>query len=165
MARHSYHVATCFLELGDARGALPLLLDARKTFAERHVTTDLIATDWKLGVLARVAGNFEASVAQLRTTSESAEQLGLPEEAAHITLDLIESLLLLGRNRELSRLCSQVMRYFRTSGKLRQALTAAAFLKEAATQGNLRVDSVRHVRSFVERLERQPDLLFAPPSY
>jgi tetratricopeptide (TPR) repeat protein len=163
-ARHSYHVATCFLELGEAAAALPLLLDARKTFAEQHVSTDLVATDWKLGVLSRIFGDLEASAAQLRATSQTAEQLGLPEEAAHITLDLIESLILLGRNRELSRLCSQVMRYFRSSGKLRQALTAAAFLKESAAHGNIRVETVKHVRSFVQRLERHPDLLFAPPS-
>jgi tetratricopeptide (TPR) repeat protein len=164
MARHSYHMATCFLELGDAAAAMPLLLEARQTFAERNVSTDLVATDWKLGVLARIAGHFETSVAQLRATINAAEKLALPEEAAHIALDLIESLILVGRNRELSSLCSQVMRYFRRSGKLRQALTAAAFLKEAAAQGNIRVETVRHVRSFVQRLDRQPDLLFAPPS-
>jgi hypothetical protein len=164
MARHSYHIATCFLELGDAAAAMPLLLEARKTFAERNVSTDLIAVDWKLGVLARVAGRFETSVTQLRATITAAEELALPEEAAHIALDLIESLILLGRNRELSRLCSEVMRYFRRSGKLRQALTAAAFLKEAAARGEIRVETVRHVRSFVQRLERQPELLFAAPS-
>jgi hypothetical protein len=32
MARNSYHMATCILELGDAEKATPLLLDARRTF-------------------------------------------------------------------------------------------------------------------------------------
>ena len=53
----------------------------------------------------------------------------------------------------------EVMRYFRQSGKLRQALTAAAFLKEAASHGNLRVGTVQHVRVFVQRLERLPSPL------
>jgi hypothetical protein len=65
---------------------------------------------------------------------------------------------------EISQLCSHVIRYFRRSGKLRQALTAAAFLKEAAAHGSLRLETVQHVRSFVQRLERQPDLRFAPPA-
>jgi len=78
-------------------------------------------------------------------------------------LDLIESLLLAGRTREIPALCSEVMRYFRRLGKLRQAMTAAAFLKEAAAQGSIRVATVQHVRLFVQRLERLPDLIFAPP--
>lgn len=163
VARHSYHMATCFLQLGDAARAGPLLLDARKTYEERDVKTELVATDWMLAVLARVAGQFEESIVQLRAVKKAAEALALPEEAAHITLDLIESLLLTGRTREISSLCNEVIRYFRRSGKLREALTAAAFLKEAAAHGRIRVETVQHVRSFVQRLERLPDLLFAPP--
>ncbi|HXH94596.1 MAG TPA: hypothetical protein VNN25_23670 [Thermoanaerobaculia bacterium] len=163
MARQSYNMATCFLELGDAARAALLLLDARRVYQEQDVRTGLVRTDWKLGVQSRVAGRFEESVAQLRAARKASEDLRLPEEAAHITLDLIESLLLAGTAREISVLCSEVMRYFRRSGKLRQALTAAAFLKEAAAQGTIRVETVQHVRSFVQRLERLPDLLFAPP--
>ncbi|HEX7680112.1 MAG TPA: hypothetical protein VF713_18420 [Thermoanaerobaculia bacterium] len=164
VARHSYHMATCFLEMGDAVRATPLLLDARKTFKQRDVRTWLVRTDWMLGVMTRVTGCFEESIVQLRAAMKVSEQLALPEEAAHITLDLIESLLLAGRTREISSLCSEVIRYFRRSGRLRQALTAAAFLKEAAAQGSIRIETVQHVRSFVQRLERQPDLLFTPPS-
>jgi tetratricopeptide (TPR) repeat protein len=164
MARHSYNMATCFLELGDAMRAAPLLLDARRTFEQQDVRTWLVRTDWMLGILARVTGRFEESIAQFRAVRKASEQLALPEEAAHITLDLIESLLLLNRTGEVAPLCSEVMRYFRRSGRLRQALTAAAFLKEAAAQGSIRVETVQHVRSFVQRLDRQPDLPFAPPS-
>jgi hypothetical protein len=116
------------------------------------------------GVLARVNGRFEESITQLRDAKKVSEDLALHAEAAQITLDLIESLILIGRTREVSALCSEVMRYFRRSGKLRQALTAAAFLKEAANLGTLRIGAVQHVRSFVQRLERLPDLLFAPPT-
>ncbi len=163
IARQSYNMATCFLELGDVARATPLLLDARRTFEDRDVRTEVVRTDWMLGVLARVAGRFEDSIVQLRAVRKTSEELALPEEAAHITLDLIESLLLAGRTREIAALCSEAMRYFRRSGKLRQAMTAAAFLKEAAAQGSIRVATVRHVRLFVQRLERFPDLIFAPP--
>jgi tetratricopeptide (TPR) repeat protein len=164
VARHSYHVATCFLELGDATRAAPLLLDARRTYKRLNMTIEVIATDWMLGVMERVSGRLEESVAKLGAVKTAAEQHGLPEGAAHITLDLIESLLLTGRTRDIASLCSKIMRYFQRSGKLRQALTAAAFLRESASQGNIRVETVHHVRAFVRRLERQPDLLFAPPS-
>jgi tetratricopeptide (TPR) repeat protein len=163
-ARQSYNMATCFLELGNVARATPLLLDARRTFEDRDVRTEVIRTDWMLGVLARVAGRFKDSIVQLLAARKTSEELALPEEAAHITLDLIESLLLAGRTREIPALCSEVMRYFRRLGKLRQAMTAAAFLKEAAAQGSIRVATVQHVRLFVQRLERLPDLIFAPPA-
>lgn len=164
VARHSYHMATCFLELGDSGQADPLLLDARRTYKAHDLKTEVITTDWMLGVSERVRGRFEESILKLGSARKAAEELGLPEEAAHITLALIESLLLAGRTREIPSLCSQVMRYFRRFGRLRQALMAAAFLKEAAEQGSIRVETVQHVRSFVQRLERQPDLLFVPLS-
>jgi tetratricopeptide (TPR) repeat protein len=164
MARHAYHMATCFLELGDAEQATPLLLDARRTFLNRDLPTWVIRTDWMLGVMTRISGRVVESVPRLRDVQKRCEALGMAEEAANITLDLIESLLIIGRVREISTLCSEVMRFFRRSGKLRQALTAVAFLKEAAAHGDIRVETVQHVRSFVRRLERLPDLLFAPPA-
>jgi hypothetical protein len=164
MARHSCNMAACFLELGDGMRATPLLLDARRTYVQRGIRTELVATDWKLGVLARVSGRFEESIAQLRAAKDASEKLALPEEAAHVTLDLIESLLLVNRTGEIASLCSEVMRYFRRSGRLRQALTAAAFLKEATAEGSICVETVQHVRSFVQRLEWQPDIVFVPPS-
>jgi hypothetical protein len=162
-ARQSYNMATCFLELGDVARATPLLLDARRTFEDRDVRTEVVRTDWMLGVLARVAGRMEPSIAQLSAALKRCEELGMTDEAANVTLDLIESLLINGQTRPISGLCADVMRHYRRGGKLRQALMAAAFLKGAATAGNIDVRAVRHVRSFVQRLDRQPDLLFSPP--
>src|SRR5258706_2091592 len=82
MARHSYNMATCFLELGDATRAAPLLLDARRTFQQQDVRTWLVRTDWMLGIMARVTGRFEESIAQFRAVRKASEQLALPEEAA-----------------------------------------------------------------------------------
>jgi hypothetical protein len=106
---------------------------------------------------------MEPSIAQLSAALKRCEELGMTDEAANVTLDLIESLLINGQTRPISGLCADVMRHYRRGGKLRQALMAAAFLKGAATAGNIDVRAVRHVRSFVQRLDRQPDLLFSPP--
>src|SRR5438270_9023869 len=51
MARQSYNMATCFLELGDTARATPLLLEARQIFAQEGVRTELVRADWMLGVL------------------------------------------------------------------------------------------------------------------
>jgi hypothetical protein len=37
-----------------------------------------------------------------------------------------------------------------------------AFLKQAAATGTIRMETVKHVRRFVDALDRQPELLFVP---
>ncbi|MGH9422085.1 MAG: hypothetical protein ACRD3J_19055, partial [Thermoanaerobaculia bacterium] len=164
-ARQSYNLAACYLELGDAAHAGPLLFDTRRCYLQHDMRTEVLRTDWKIGVLSRVGGRFEESIVQFRATRRTAEVLSLPSEVARITLDLIESLLVIGQTREVPALCADVIRYFRRAGQLRQALTAAAFLREAATAGTIRVATVQHVRRFVQDLERQPQLIFLPPSH
>jgi hypothetical protein len=43
------------------------------------------------------------------------------------------------------------------------ALTAIAYIKEAAAAGTLTPATVQSVRTFLRRVERQPDLVFEPP--
>jgi hypothetical protein len=43
------------------------------------------------------------------------------------------------------------------------ALTAVAYMKEAAAAGTLRAASVNAVRTYLRRVDRQPDLVFVPP--
>ena len=162
MARQSFNLAACWIELGETADAKSLLTRAKQTYESHGMQTEVIATDWKLGVVARIAGEVERSVTLLRAPKASCESLGLADEAANATLDLMESLLLLGLDRDIASLCSDVMRHYRRAGKVRQALTAVAFLKEAAIAGTIRTQTVKHVRRFVEALEREPELLFVP---
>jgi tetratricopeptide (TPR) repeat protein len=163
-ARQSCNAAACWIELGDATRAGMLLTAARQTYISRRMLTEVAAADWNLGVVDRVAGRLETSVKSLRDAKASCEALGMSDEAANATLDLVESLLLLEKSAEIGPLCSEVIRYYRRAGKVHQALIAAAYLKEAAGAGTIRVDMVRHVRRFVGDLDRQPELLFlAPP--
>jgi hypothetical protein len=163
MARQSCNAAACMIELGDANGAGSRLDYAKETYVSLGMFTEVAAADWKLGVVSRIAGKLEESVSLLRAAKESCESFGMADEAANASLDLMESLLLLGREREIPSLCSEVMRYYRRAGKVQQALTAAAYLRAAASAGTIRVDSVRYVRRFVDALDRQPELVFAPP--
>lgn len=163
IARQSCNAASCWIELGDGGRAELLLNNAHQTYESLGMRTELAAADWKLGVAARVSGRFDESIRRLRDAKDTCEKLGMAAETASASLDLVESLLLVGQTREIPSLCSDVLRYYRRAGKLHQALTAAAFLKEAAGAGQIRVATVRHVRNFVEALDRQPELLFLPP--
>ena len=163
VARQSSNAASCWIELGEAEPAELLLQAARATFLSQGLHTEAAAADWKLGVAARVAGNMHESVARLRAAKSACERLGMADEAANASLDLMESLLIVGRPGDLATLCADVMRYYRRAGKVRQALTAVAYLKQSAGAGTLRIETVEHVRRFVETLDRQPELLFVPP--
>ena len=161
-ARQAYNAGACWIELGDGGRAESLLNGARETYIALRMRTEVARADWNLGVAARVSGRIGESVTRLRAAKASCEQLGMADEAANASLDLIESLLLSRGEREIVSLCSEVMRYYRRAGKMHQALTAAAFLKEAAKAGTIRKETVRHVRHFVQDLDRRPELVFVP---
>jgi tetratricopeptide (TPR) repeat protein len=163
-ARQSYNAAACLIEIGAAVRAEQLLIRARHTYSMLGLHTEVARSDWKLGVVPRLSGDLAGSQSKLRAAKVKCERLGMADEAANASLDLMESLLLDGKTHEIPVLCSDVMRHFRRAGKLYQALTAVAFLKEAAAAGTIRTETVRHVRRFVETLDRQPEILFVPPS-
>jgi hypothetical protein len=43
------------------------------------------------------------------------------------------------------------------------AMTAAAFLKEAAAQRTIKREHITHVRRYLDALDRSPDVVFVPP--
>jgi hypothetical protein len=84
-------------------------------------------------------------------------------DAALVGLDIADALLALGKTGQIVELATRLFSVFTNAGMLTGALTAIAYLKEAATAGTLTPDGVQAVRSFVRRAERQPALLFVPP--
>jgi len=82
---------------------------------------------------------------------------------ADIAVDMAEALLVLGRMSEVAELCRSAMQFF-TSENLEAspgALTALAYLHEAAQTGHLTFRDVSRVRVFFDNLQTQPTLLFA----
>jgi tetratricopeptide (TPR) repeat protein len=161
-ARQAYNAAACWIELGDGVRAEGLLNGAKETYRSLGMHAQAVRADWNLGVAARVAGRLDESVKRLRAAKVSCEKLRMADEAANVTLDLIESLLLLGR-RDVVSLCTDVMRHYHRAGKVRQARIAAAFLRDAAGAGTISVETVRYVRRFVAALDREPGMVFVPP--
>ena len=93
------------------------------------------------------------------------QELSLHHEVAHISVDMAETLWMLGRSSEIVEHCQRAMDYFAKAGLAytRGALTALAYLKEAAATRTLTKSGVGQVRDFFEVLPKQPHLLFAFP--
>jgi len=104
VARQSCNAAACWIELGDGALAERLLSSAKETYRSLGLQTEVAAAEWKLGVAARVSGRFDESVDRLRAAKHVCERLAMPAESANASLDLIESLLLVGERREIASL-------------------------------------------------------------
>jgi hypothetical protein len=87
----------------------------------------------------------------------------LTNDGALVTLDIIESLVASGNTAEIVPLAADLIETFLASGKVSGALTAAAYLKEAAATHRLTSAAIHHVRVFLNRAERRPNLVFLPP--
>jgi hypothetical protein len=85
-------------------------------------------------------------------------------DAALAGLDIADALLALGQTKPIVDLATRLFRVFTEAGMLTGALTAIAYIKEAAAVGTLTSAALQSVRTFLRRAERQPDLLFEPPS-
>jgi hypothetical protein len=72
-------------------------------------------------------------------------------------------LLILERWDEIVKVAAHAFRVLKKAGNVTGALTALAYLKEAATKRQLTPETLKVVREYLRRVEREPDLLFVPP--
>src|SRR5258708_14760715 len=108
-------------------------------------------------------GELRSAERQLNTVNAECAVLGLDSDVALIKLDLAEIKLMLGEVAAVRPLCQEIMGFFRSADMITGALTAAAFLVEAAQQERITRRHINHVRSFVHRLKDDPDAVFARP--
>jgi tetratricopeptide (TPR) repeat protein len=163
IARESLAVGGCYLELGRTSEATRYLYDALRLFTDLGYGPDITRTHWSIARLMFAEGNGIEAIFRLRKTITEFTEYEMLTDAAVVAVDLAEILHATGRLREIPKVLANVVQTFVDAGKLTSALTALAYLKEAATAGTLTTDVVAYVRRFVQRADRQPDLLFAPP--
>jgi len=82
-------------------------------------------------------------------------------DATLVGLDLAEALLALNRPLDVRRVAAEVLDGAQAAGMLPAALTAAAFLREAAEAGTVTPATVRHVKHFLGGWKQS---LFSPSS-
>jgi tetratricopeptide (TPR) repeat protein len=120
-------------------------------------------TRWSIARLPLVAGRFAEAASGLRHAIRVLQSKGLANDVADAKLDLAEALLMLGEVDEVEYLCREVAYFYRETGLATGALTAATFLREAATRRALRREDIEHMRRYLMEVRENPDLLFAPP--
>jgi hypothetical protein len=123
-----------------------------------------MTAEWGVAKVLLQSGKQGEAIRRLRDTAAEYETRGMVTDAALVGLDIADALLALGNVQQIVELAGRLFLAFTNAGMLTGALTAIAYLKEAAAAGTLTPDGVQAVRSFLPRAERQPALLFVPPA-
>jgi len=160
------NAAMCYRELARFGDAKKLYSQAIISFEKLGLVSRRAVSRWGIARVLFDEGRFEEALALLVDVRTEFEELGMSEDVATASLHAADALLVLQRPAEVADLCRSAMRYFENAGLAysRAAMTALAYLREAAEQGTLNPAKVDQVRSFFKILPQQPTLLFASPA-
>jgi tetratricopeptide (TPR) repeat protein len=163
-ARAARNLAVAHADRGEISTASTYLQLALQIYAGLGQPAMVAHTRWSIAWLALLAGDARAAAEQLPAVVNDLSAFGMAGDAARAQLDLAEALIVLERFDEVRDICAALVSYFRRANMLTGAVTAAAFLKEAAAKRRIVREDVKHVRRYLDALNRQPDLVFIPPS-
>lgn len=162
-ARIANNLASAYLDLGDTGNASRHFVVALQLCESLGLRTEVTRVHWSIGVLALVSGNYPEAVRRLTDAKTQCDALGMDSDAALVGLDLAEALLVLDQRADVLALAAEVLDRAQAAGMVPAALTAIAFLREAAEAGTVTTSAIRHVKQFLRRLDAEPLLLFEPP--
>lgn len=165
VARGSYVRGLSELELGNLGDAATLFHSALVIFREAGPESDRISTEWGIARVVLHDGKPTDAVKRLRDVIAQFEAIGMVSDAALAGVDMSEALLVLERWEEIVKVATHAFRVLKKAGHLTGALTALAYLKEAAAKRQLTPEALKVVREYLRRVEREPDLLFVPPPH
>jgi tetratricopeptide (TPR) repeat protein len=156
-------IGVCHRELRQFEPALRHYQIALDAFESSGSTSSAVRVRWNIAGVLLLAGRTRDAYPRLQAVRESLVSLGMHEEAALAGLEVVEILLIEERHAEVEQICREVVSYFETAGVPygRHALTALAYMRDAAAARKATVELVREVRQYVSRLPKQPNLLFA----
>jgi tetratricopeptide (TPR) repeat protein len=157
------NLAASELELGMLQSASQRLTNALEVSRIRALGSLGLCVRWILATVPLRAGRPVDAARELLTVFNECRAHNMIGTATGVALDLAEAYSLIPRPADVVPICTWMIQDFLSRGQLTSAMTAFAYLRDAAAHGTLRTEDVRHVKRFVARLERQPALLFLPP--
>ena len=153
-------------EVGDFERAESFFIQAVSIFERTGAIALLSRAHWHLARLVMRKAEYQRALPLLDRLRDEFREMGMPHEVAYVSVDMAECLMVLNRSAEVVDLCRSAMSFFESAGMSagKGAMTALAYLREAAAGGNLTREHLSDVRSFFDVLPRQPNLVFASPS-
>lgn len=163
-ARVLSNLGACARNSGRAEEAIHYFELAAALFETIGVVTEALRIRWNSALLVAEAGRFGDAEKRFTSLCKDFRDLGMTSEAALAGLDLAELLLATNRHEDVETICRSSIAAFERSGVSysARALTALAYIREAAAQRTASPTLIRQVRNYIRSLPEQPNLLFAP---
>ena len=161
--RASYAIGNCEVDRRNLGEASLQFHKALVIFREIGPDHERLATEWGLCRVVLHGGDRSEAIRRLRTVAAEFEKRSMIADAALVRLDIVEALLPLGETKQIADIAGRLFRVFKDAGMMTGALTAIAYMKEAATAGKLTAAGVAAVRTYLRRSARQTELPFEPP--
>ena len=164
-ARVLGNIALCQIELQLISEGLTNYQVAAAIFEELGNVSEAARIRYHVAGLLAANGKHAEAKNRLRSVRNDFQKIGMLHLAVSAGLDLSEILISEKSFAEAEQLCIEAIRQFERTGlgTTTQGLTALSFLKEAAAERRATPQVARHVRTYIERLPNEPQLLFAPP--
>jgi len=164
-ARVLGNLGYCSWKLGRLEEALHYHDGSAALLDAAGVETESARVRWNVASILAGAGRFKEAQARFEALQRRFDELGMTSEATLVRLDIAEVLLSDGKHAEVEALCRAAMRSFEAAGITysTRALTALAYIHEAAQLRKATPALVKHVREYIRRLPQSENLLFAPP--
>lgn len=147
-------------ELGRLEDAVIVLQRARALDVELGLPT--VKPDWGLARVLLRSGEYEKAIAILQRIRNEFVVRRMHHDVGLVGLDIVDALIALNRFVEARNATEEVLSEFETINLHDDAATALAYLRDLMPQGENLRRAVRHVRSYVERLQFEPTGLFLP---
>lgn len=157
------NLAASEIEMGLTDSASARLMITLDVCRRRGLESQALRTRWILATIPLHSGRAVDAASELLAVFNECRTRNMIGMATGVALDLAEAYSLIPRPADVVPICTWMIQDFLARGQLTSAMTAFAFLRDAAAHGSLRTEDVRHVKRFVAQLERQPALLFLPP--
>jgi tetratricopeptide (TPR) repeat protein len=156
LARALGNAGKCHVRLRAYDTASSYYTDALAVLDDLELPTESARLSWSMAALEVERGAFEEGLAALDQSRRRLKQLGMINDAALATLDLVAALLAVDRPDRVPALCREISVTFSSEGMMRSAKKALAYLSEAVASGQVTPEKVLHVRGFLERLANHP---------
>jgi len=156
LARALANAANSYTRLREYDKASEHYADAIVAMNDLDIPTESARLLWAMGALNIEQGQYDNGIEGLERSRIQLQKLGMSNDAALATLDLVAGLLAAEQPERVPELCRAITLTFSSEGMMRNAKKALAYLTEAVTSGDATPESVRHVRAFLEHLPEHP---------
>jgi len=156
LARALANAANSYTRLHEFTKASAYYADAIAVIDDLDMPTESARLHWARAALLLDRGDFDEGLAGLERSRLQLSQLGMANDSALATLDLVAGLLAADQPERVPDLCRGITVTFSSEGMTRSAKKALAYLAEAVASGQVTPEEVRHVRGFLERLPDRP---------